>query len=102
VEIAAFDWNLLEPVHYHEEVKGGKLLFWQGDPNELDVAKKIAVERQTAVMVIKFLKFVKAMSETADPIEYTKQTLLRQGIGPHNFDLYADQIAFPNPWLAQP
>ncbi len=101
VEIKAFDWDLSQDVHYQEEFKGGRLLFWQGAADETDVSKKQAVIRPIAVMIIKFLKFVKQMSETSDPIEYTKEILLKQGINEHNFDLYADQLAFPNPWTAQ-
>ena len=53
------------------------------------------------MLIIKFLKFVVANSQTSDPIEYTKQMLMKQGINEDNFHLYADSIAFPNPWTAK-
>ena len=100
VDIRAYEWDLTQPVHYHESFKGGPLLFWQGDPEELDAAKKVSIDREHAVMAIKFLKFVATLSETSNPIEYTKQMLMKQGVNAENFHLHADKIAFPNPWLA--
>jgi len=102
VDIRAYCWDLTQPVHYHEgPVKGGVILFWQGDAGLQDNSTKTQVSRRTALMAIKFLKFVKAMGEESDPIKYTQQMLEKQGITADNFHLYADQLAFPNPWTAQ-
>jgi hypothetical protein len=99
-EIKIFGWDLGEEVHYGEVSKGGKILFWQGDKDKPPTDRKFQMDRLTAVMAIKFLKFVAAESQTNDPVEYTKQTLLKQGINADNFHLYADRLAFPNPWTS--
>ncbi len=100
-EIVSYAWNLLEDVHYREEFKGGKLLFWQGDPADMSPNGKIRVERTSAVLIIRFLKFVASCSDKSTPIEYTKRMLREQGIDETNFHLYADSLAFPNPWTSQ-
>lgn len=99
-EIRAFGWDLGDEVHYGEVTKGGKLRFWQGDKDKPPTDSKYQLDRMTAVMAIKFLKFVAAESQTNDPVEYTKQMLLKQGINKDNFHLYQESLAFPNPWIA--
>ena len=101
IDILSYEWNLYEEVHYAEKNKGGLIWFWQGDKDDRSEKGKIPVERHKAVLIIKFLKFVVANSQTSDPIEYTKQMLMKQGINEDNFHLYADSIAFPNPWTAK-
>jgi hypothetical protein len=97
-DITAGSWNLAEDVHYAEETKGGYLRFWQGDGARRDLG--FVIDRQKALMAIRFLKFVVAQSQDTDPVEYTKRMLLAQGINQHNFHKHADAIAFPNPWTA--
>lgn len=96
-DIRAASWNLAEDIHYAEQTAGGYLRFWQGDKDA--TAGGLVVDRVKALVLIQFLKFVNAQSaQNSDPIAYTKQMLLKQGINEHNFDRYADRIAFPNPW----
>lgn len=103
-DILSYDWDLQQEVVYQEEVKGGPILFWQAPDADTEVprSQKVAVARARAVMIIRFLKFVREQAaDDISPIEYTKQMLMKQGINEHNFELYADLIASPNPWKAQ-
>lgn len=100
-DLLSYEWDLAEEVHYAEKTKGGPLWFWQGDKDDRGETGKVTVERAKAVLIIKFLKFVAANANNQDPIEYTKQMLMKQGINEHNFHAYADSIAFPNPWTAK-
>jgi|HubBroStandDraft_2_1064218.scaffolds.fasta_scaffold47557_3 hypothetical protein len=95
-DIAAASWNLADDVHYAEETKGGYLRFWQGDGERRDLG--FVVDRQKALLAIRFLKFVVQQSQDTNPINHTKKMLLAQGINEHNFHKHADKIAFPNPW----
>ncbi len=99
-DIMSYNWDLSEEIHYAEAHKGGPINFWVGDADDRGLAGKIPVGRHKAVLLIKFLKFVREESLTKNPIEYTKQMLLKQGITKDNFHHYADMLAFPNPWLA--
>jgi hypothetical protein len=97
VDVRAASWNLAEDIHYTEQTKGGYHRFWQGDKDATEGG--LVVDRVKALVLIQFLKFVNAQStQNANPIEYTKQMLLKQGINEHNFHKHADAIAFPNPW----
>lgn len=101
-DIKSYSWDLSEDVHYAESYKGGPINFWQGDPDDRGPTGKIPVSRDRAILIIRFLKFVSAESERMNPIEYSKQMLMKQGINKDNFHLYADLIAFPNPWTVAP
>lgn len=99
-DILSYNWDLTKEVYYAELVKNGPIYFWQGDGDDRGIAGKIPVARSKAVLVIRFLKFVAEESRTKNPIEYTKEVLLKQGINKDNFHYYADLLAFPNPWQA--
>lgn len=98
-EIIAESWDLTKDVGYQEEYKGGPLRFWQSDKPG-DAPKGRVFPRLDSLLIIKFLKFVAAQSDRDDPVTYTKKMLLSQGINAENFHLYADKLAFPNPWTA--
>ncbi len=101
VDILALDWDLTQEIHYMESTKGGPMWFWQGDKDDRGPNGKTTVDRLKAVLFIKFLKFIAAHADNSTPLEYTQNMLLKQGINAKNFHLYADSLAFPNPWTAK-
>lgn len=91
-QILATGWDLSQEIHF-EMLPSGKTRIWQGEEKG-----GLLLSREDGDAIIVFLKFVHENSEKFDPIEYTKQMLLKQGINAKNFHEYQDKLAITNPW----
>lgn len=99
-EFMATGWDLNEEISYQLDPKTKKhLLVWQGAPGPVNVPPPKDALRFTLAqggLAVKFLKFIGENSMSFDPVEYTKQTLAKQGINEHNFD--QANLDIVNPW----
>jgi hypothetical protein len=92
MKLIATGWDLAQEIKF-EPQPNGSFKVWQADEK---ICETFPAEDGQALLL--FLKFVYENSDKFDPIEYTKQMLLEQGINEHNFDQYSEHLAITNPW----
>lgn len=85
-------WDMSQEIFF-QPLPSGKMKVWQGEEKS-----HVLFSEEDGKATVAFLHFVRDNSEKFDPIEYTKQMLLKQGINAKNFHEYQDKLAITNPW----
>lgn len=97
-QFISLSWDMRTEIHFEVDRDKKVAWIWQGEAGALRSLDAVAFTLSHGGMLRRFLKFVAENQDRIDPVTYTKQALLKQGVNKGNFQELVGNAGITNPW----